>query len=1396
MEVFRGLFSEHALIRSIYAMYDAKKGEKDIFKTLSATFVRLSTEKPAVIGLGHQSSLPVADSQSKQGGSSDQVMLEASSMTGIIGGSMGGELSNVGISVEWSTIRIPCIDQLDKTEPPPIPESYIYSLILSCISSLSDGLAKFVLPLTVPTDGKGRRKLSSRQEGDRASTPSHLEVEGSPRGRLERSGSFKKNPVPLNPLDLEDHPLHGEVTVCAGIVDECWPAILATCSTFLFAALDSEYYHGLVRAFQRFAHVAGLLHLATPRDAFLTTLGKSAVPPNVLTACLNSQGRPQNPGTTSQENTSGVVSNSKGLMSADTLSPASPSTERQRNLSMDVTVATLNTRNLLCLRALLNLGIALGPTLGSSWSIVLETLQQANLVLFSSGKTPGRTPSIRGSEATAEGEANSLMANFSHEVRSVETAATRLVESTVDFPNQAFLDVVEAICGLLVAQSKDKPSVSGAQASSTQGETLARPTHGHRRVLSFSNPASVGTNQEFLFALSKLGETAGINIQRLLSYSPEVTGWNLLVTHLVKTLDDPDMTAPVRIKAGEILGQFMFDSAREASSLEPEERGPIQLRVLGALRDALVPLQAKGRDLSVANHATDADIHRIVLEGLRGILETCGESLVKGWDIAFEIIASVFVQNDSVAEDARVSTLGTRSTKLVRSSFGSLQLICSDFLSSLPHSCFLMLVDALYNFSSQDDDLNIALTTVTFFWGLSDFLSTKAKSLEITAELMENTNASKLSKMAVDEKNQSSSGALWMMLLLRLTAVSSDERLELRNSAIQTLLRIFDAYGDRLSPEAWSLCVKSVVFKLLISIREVLAGAKNAGGDSNTRQEWNGTAVVVLDGVSNLMANYVHVLTTHWSFDQLWKHLLAHLAALLDFQVVSINAATFKALRHILAQTGSEEGKTKLSGASIDSTWKLWTRGIPTSEVQGKQEEDNQECLVAYVAALHELYRLVQPNLTVGKVERVLELLRQTTEEATTGNYVMDIEKITRLQAQVLEAVEMIRTDIDGVPSAMLEHVSQLSALAYEVDHSTKPPPKRTFVALSKASFKLLEKLILKHSQDRDIYESGAFATALTAFDIPISLKYDFPVVTRSEQPWKVATSSALAILSVSLPKLNDFQPSKDSFQSIWSATMSIADGILDTGSETASLNSDIARDEEFDIASFKALRRLIIPALGQAKIVEKTRKSYAESLFKTSIIHEPTAMDHAIINGDNESGLSALYEPRIGRTLSVPASKRTKMSYVAFDELFSLVAMSEATAAPRSRQGSQSSEQTEEESEQTLQIKLAATVAPLLIIRCALCLRAYVADQPLRGKMPQPLSQRKELLWTLQRLVKLESVSNAIPDLQGAKSESRKHLLRLYPLLVRGLAVGGDEKVQRLLRDALDVIGGELGIA
>ncbi|KAK3349862.1 hypothetical protein B0T25DRAFT_582706 [Lasiosphaeria hispida] len=1424
MEVFRGIFAEHALLRRIFMLYDAKPGQKNILKNLTATFVRVSTEKPSVIGLGHQSTIPVANPYSGMGSSSDQAMLEASGVTGIISGSVSSDGHNTGISTQWSTMRVPCIDQLDKTDPPSIPESYVYSLTLACITSLSEGLAKFILPLTVPTEG--RRKRTAKQEPGRDSPAPNDERADSltEKTALERSASFKRNPVPVNPLSLENHPLHAEVKICADFIEECWPAILATCSTFLFAALDSEYYHGLVRAFQKFAHVAGLLQLTTPRDAFLTTLGKAAVPPNVFTASLNT-GAPRTPSTPSAtEATNSIFSNARGLLSVDSLvSQSSQPAEKQKQPFMDVSTATLNTRNLLCLRALLNLGIALGPTLSASWSIILETLQQADFVLFTFGKTAGRTPiAAKVPDQHAEQEASVLLSNFNVEIRAVETAASRLFESTVDFPNPAFVEVVDSVCNLLEKRTRTASEANSRPHSPPSGGTLKTPVVTHKRVLSISTAALSGPNQEDQFALAKLGDLASINIERLLSYSPDVSGWSPLTSELIKTLSSSLNTPPVRARAAETLVRILLEAANAVASQPEDTRGEIQLRLLEAFRDSVAPLQAAGREISITSHATDVDIHRIILQGLKSLLENCGESLVRGWEITFEIIDTIFINRNfgpDARKDSQRAVLMTRSVKLIRPSFSSLQLICSDFLPSLPNACFLNLVDTLYKFCTQDDDLN----TVTFFWAISDFLSGKSRSMSITEDMIQGSNDEALLKLAAEPSHRGSGAALWMLLLLRLTSVATDQRLELRNSAIQTLMRIISAYGDSLGPEAWSICIKSVIFKLLSSIEGELQAVQKLPKEKG-QGDWNETAIVVIQGVSGLFVSYLDVLANHRGFAQIWQDLLGHFGTLLNFKILDINTATYSAVRDILHRC-AENDRPDVGKASIDLAWDLWSQGIPVPR-DGKDDKsaDNQKCLLVWVETLLELYGLIQEDFSVERVRRMLTLLRDAMQHATPGQYASDVEYVTPLQGRILQAFRMVRTDLQGVPSALITQIAEFVSLAFAQENSARTTAeKRTYVAMSKESMSILQSLVIKNASEADIYKTEAFATALSALAKPIVLKYQFKIVTKTVQPWREATRSALAVLEATLPHIRGIDLPRTTIQNVWQIIVSIANGIISADSRAAPIGTNAMDDQDFDISSFRKLRGLIIPALGAEIILDKTRKAYAEGLFRTSIIHTPAPAEAAVIYGTNGggsevAGLSSLYKQRSGRTIDPPPTKRSLMSEVCLDELFSLVEVrDEAAATPsiqvqpptpglppsmsharKSEDGDDAKDEKKAEDIHKLHVRLARTVAPYLILRCALSIRAYVADQPLRGRMPQPLSQRKELTRILRCLVELRSEPDAIPDTPNVDSETRKHLLRLYPLLVSAVQVAGtagDDKVLGIIREALDVVGGELGV-
>jgi hypothetical protein len=89
----------------------------------------------------------------------------------------------------------------------------------------------------------------------------------------------------------------------------------------------------------------------------------------------------------------------------------------------------------------------------------------------------------------------------------------------------------------------------------------------------------------------------------------------------------------------------------------------------------------------------------------------------------------------------------------------------------------------------------------------------------------------------------------------------------------------------------------------------------------------------------------------------------------------------------------------------------------------------------------------------------------------------------------------------------------------------------------------------------------------------------------------------------------------------------------------------------------------------------------------------------------------------------------------------------------------------------------LANTAMPFLTLRLAVPIRAYIADQPLRGRRPQPLSELEELLFcfeTIQKLLRgLKDLS--IDASKAERSRQKTFVGQLYPLLVEAVGTAGD---------------------
>jgi len=537
--------------------------------------------------------------------------------------------------------------------------------------------------------------------------------------------------------------------------------------------------------------------------------------------------------------------------------------------------------------------------------------------------------------------------------------------------------------------------------------------------------------------------------------------------------------------------------------------------------------------------------------------------------------------------------------------------------------------------------------------------------------------------------------------------------------SIQTLFRIFDTYGHQLGPQGWSSCLNIVVFKMMDINPKDLAIESDTNSD---RTNWDETIKLILGGIGTLYSNYFEVFIQQPNFSYTWSVFIRYLENLLTRQSFGVNTTAFHVLSRVLTRVGRPDN---LAPESREEVWIMWSnQGVKLVEGIANSGNGIQETLEAYTHSYKALYRLLEPTLTVDIIQKTLEILRNCVLYPDSPPYFQDVDMVTPLQVSILEVIKLTRTNIAGVPSLILKCLSEFGTVAFSKSRviiSGKGTKVPTYIAMSIQSIGHLETIAVKHIEDPEIYITSALATALEALEIPIGLKYDFAPasIPKGKRPnlWIHPTRSALVIMKRALPAMDKLDIPNDIRRHIWKAIVKVVGSVLKANSNEHVDEKTLRRDESLDIDCFRELRELIIPSLGQRVVPDETILHYVEAVFWNSMLY-PVSGTLA----ETEEWLTAKKQ---GSTSELVIERRNRMVYVCIDELFSLAAVRDADSPELKR--------------------LAEMATPWLIRRVGLVLSRYVSDQPLRGRMPQPASQRKEMLYILDQVVRLDSTLETV---------------------------------------------------
>ncbi|KIY67422.1 hypothetical protein CYLTODRAFT_422528 [Cylindrobasidium torrendii FP15055 ss-10] len=1276
MEIMRGLCSDAELMRNVWERYEGEdtgnEAKSKVFTSLITALNRLVTEKPALLGVSQQMlGVNVSNDATTPGGAG------SGSMAGMVANAAVGVASMMssgnGLSLQTSAMKLQCIDQLDKADAPPIPEAYIYLLAVQCLVSLCEGFTSFTGPLY--TQYVIQKPRTAGDAPNRA-------------------------PAALDLSTLPESSTTSHLYIVRSIIASGWPALLAALSFVLSTNLSTDLFVDVLAAHQAMANVSGMLGLTTPRDAFLTSLAKLAVPPRVLSALETYDAVPQTPRSTVAE-----VAENFGL-SAATGPPG------------------LSERNILCLKIFLASVMFLAGSLGASWYSILEVVQNAEYVLtlspLASNAPTGigspkktRTASVMSSPPSSSPR-HPMMNDLDPDA--ILALIQRLFDASKNLDDAAFRDFVDALCrlsgemvemrsGSSIGHMSSTLSVSSASESQSE-DSASVPSMHHRRVSGiYVKKLHNSRGGSGDFGITRLGDVAKLNLSRLIYHSPDIA-WDRTTSHLLLILSVPSAPQAIRLQAARVLDGILQTVPRNLGSTG-DLKAVMQERVLHVLRQQVIPNED---DTGIT--ITGVEVRKMGLETLHEILQSSGHTLVVGWEIIFEMLESVCKLSTPVEPESSGGKLtslglglpsGKSLTSLVKIAFQSLTLVC-DSITALSSDQIRLCIRTLGQFGKQSDT-NIALTAAaSLLWSVSDTIQGKRK----------------------DQQEEESYSDLWMFLLLEILGLCTDGRQEVRDGAIQTLFRAIKLYGGTLSLQTWDECVWKVTFPLLGALNEFEG------------EGYEESKILALQSIAGIIHDFLlEKLIKLERFSEVWDGLVAHVEAIIVGEGDHSRKVAVAALR-CAEKTIKAASNASLDGAEKERAQGMYERVWAFFQVVGdiiverQSRPFTQESLVAFVELIQRarsLSRLVEGHeWPVEMIQRLLILLKGVLTYPHSPDYRPDVDALPPVQSVVLETVNSIDLSVPSAPSLVIRDLAEYATLAFLASFdapeaptraSSSAPKKRiTYIALTKKIMPALVELLIEYRLSRALYVDGTLESVLACYAIPVKLKYDCPASSKydsSKVPplWKTATTCFLRVVkevSGNVSKIEQQEPIPASnLEGIWRQILDVyRGGILADCSPALSFSlSEQFEEESFDLALVSSLEIDVVPHVGDPRLPDSLVSLLGSVLEKGSKLY----------SDDEDMPLGTHNLSGFGSTDSGKLLPREQFSFWCFDLLFLICSSITKDSRERPRR------------------RLAALSLPSLLRRCGNTMKQYVADESIRGNLPFTRAREDELVYILRKL-------------------------------------------------------------
>uniref|UniRef100_A0A669EUK3 Protein MON2 homolog n=1 Tax=Oreochromis niloticus TaxID=8128 RepID=A0A669EUK3_ORENI len=1020
------------------------------------------------------------------------------------------------VSVQGSA-KATYLEMLDKVEPPSIPEGYAMSVAFSALLDLVRGITTMI-----------ERELAAEEAA---------------------AAEFRE----AHP-DQEWKPQPGAHLVWEEMVNACWCGLLAALSLLLDASTDETATENILKAELTMASLCGRLGLVTPRDAFITAICKASLPPHYALTVLSS-------------NAATLSSKAYSIQGQNVqiISPSSESHQQVVAVGQPLTAqpqgtVVLTAKNIQCMRTLLNLAHCHGAVLGTSWQLVLATLQHLVWIL---GLKPGVGGALKPGRAV-EGPSTVLTTAVMTDLPVISNILSRLFESSQYLDDVSLHHLINALCSL-----------------SLEAMEMA-----------------YGNNKEpSLFAVAKLLETGLVNMDRI-----EIL-WRPLTGHLLEVCQHPN--SRMREWGAEALTALIKAGLAYKHDPPLAQNQRLQLLLLNPLKE-----------LSNVLHA---DIRQKQLECVLQILQSQGDSLGPGWPLVLGVIGAI--RNDQ--GESLIRTAFQCLQLVVTDFLPTMPCTCLQIVVDVAGSFGLQNQELNISLTSIGLLWNISDYFFQRGEAITQELEREEEALQKQAqEKGETLNRpfhpappfdclwlclyAKLGELCVDPRpavRKSAGQTLFSTIAAHGTLLQQPTW---HIVVWKVLFQLLD-------------CVRTS--STTADKEKIESGGGNIlihHSRDTAEKQWAETWVLTLAGVARIFNTRRYLLQQLGDFFEAWEVLLNHiqsaalsknnevsLAALKSFQEIlqivtpvkdsdkAGDALAAMGVPPVLIDPLSASGPgrplvrsdsllerlTRYNGAELQapppgeesaledsalwwSAWNTWYRmgTDSTRPPSGPTEKlsfiPSQPFLTALIQIFPALYQHIKANFSMEDLKKLGVILHGAVSVPISSDASPFIlpsyteAVLTNLQEAVLTALDVLQKAICvGTENLQVMYPAIFEQLLLFVEFSCKPPQygrmetkhvanakynqaewvALNYVPFAERSLEVVVDLYHKTACHKAVINEKVLQNIIKTLRMPLSLKYACP----SESTWKLAVSSLLKVLSIGLPVARQ-HASSGKFDTMW----------------------------------------------------------------------------------------------------------------------------------------------------------------------------------------------------------------------------------------------------------------------